>query len=66
VIKREGHDDWLNLGWAFPHKDAKGFNIMLQEFPLDGKIVCREAVHEGSGPEPPHQERNERRPRRGR
>ena len=43
VIKREGQDDyWLNLGLAFPHKDGKGFNIMLQAFPLDGKIVCRE------------------------
>ena len=43
VIKREGQDDfWLNLGLAFPHKDGKGFNIMLQALPLDGKIVCRE------------------------
>lgn len=43
VIKREGQDDyWLNLGIAFPHKDGRGFNIMLQAFPLDGKIVCRE------------------------
>ncbi len=43
VVKREGQDDfWLNVGLAFPHKDGKGFNIMLQAFPLDGKIVCRE------------------------
>lgn len=43
VIKREGQDDfWLNLGLVFPHKDGSGFNIMLQAFPLDGKIVCRE------------------------
>ncbi len=43
VIKREGQDDfWLNLGLVFPHKDGKGLNIMLQAFPLDGKIVCRE------------------------
>jgi hypothetical protein len=49
VIKREGQDDfWLNLGLAFPHKDGKGFNIMLQAFPLDGKIVCREIVEEAS------------------
>jgi len=32
----------VNLGLAFAHKDGKGFNIMLQAFPLDGKIVCRE------------------------
>lgn len=43
VIKREGQDDyWLNLGLVFPHKDGGGFNIMLQAFPLDGKIVIRE------------------------
>jgi len=43
VIKREGQDDyWLNLGLAFPHKDGGGFNIILQAFPLDGKIVVRE------------------------
>ena len=43
VIKREGQDDfWLNLGLAFAHKDGKGLNIILQAFPLDGKIVLRE------------------------
>lgn len=43
VIRRDGQDDyWLNVGLAFPHKDGGGFNIMLQAFPLDGKIVCRE------------------------
>src|SRR5438067_5699506 len=43
VIRREGQDDfWLNLGLVFEHKDGKGFNLMLQALPLDGKIVCRE------------------------
>jgi hypothetical protein len=43
VIKREGQDDyWLNLGLAFPHKDGKGFNIILQAIPFDAKIVIRE------------------------
>jgi hypothetical protein len=43
VIKREGQDDyWLNLGLAFPHKDGKGFNVMLQAIPFDQKIVLRE------------------------
>ena len=47
VIKREGQDDyWLNIGLAFPHKDGKGFNIVLQALPLDGKIVCREITNE--------------------
>ena len=40
VIKREGQDDyWLNIGLAFPHKDGKGFNVVLQALPLDGKSV---------------------------
>jgi hypothetical protein len=43
VIQREGQEDfWLNLGLVFDHKDGKGFNIILQAFPLDGKVVCRE------------------------
>ncbi len=47
VIRREGQDDfWLNIGLVFPHKDGGGFNIMLQAFPLDGKIVCREVAAE--------------------
>ena len=42
VIRREGQDDfWLNLGLVFPHKDGKGFNLMLQALPIDGKLVCR-------------------------
>jgi hypothetical protein len=27
---------------AFPHKDGKGFNIILQAIPFDAKIVIRE------------------------
>ena len=67
VIKREGQDDyWLNVGLAFPHKDGKGFNIILQALPLDGKIVCRENANE----EPEQQQsrsarNNDRQPRRG-
>lgn len=54
VIKREGQDDfWLNIGLVFPHKDGSGYNIMLQAFPLDGKIVCREITAEDSAEEPP-------------
>ena len=42
VIERPKQDDfWLNIGLVFPNKDDGGFNIMLQAFPLDGKIVCR-------------------------
>jgi hypothetical protein len=47
VIRREGQDDfWLNIGLVFPHKDGNGFNLILQAFPLDGKIVVREIKEE--------------------
>jgi hypothetical protein len=47
VIRREGQDDyWLNIGLVFPHKDTNGFNLILQAFPLDGKIVCRTITDE--------------------
>jgi hypothetical protein len=43
VLKREGQDDfWQALGAAFPHQDGKGFNVVLQALPIDGKIVLRE------------------------
>lgn len=52
VIKRDGQDDyWLNIGLVFPHKDGGGFNIMLQAFPLDGKIVIREITAEDEAAE---------------
>jgi hypothetical protein len=59
VIKRDGQDDyWLNLGLVFPHKDGSGFNIILQAFPLDGKIVCREISEEDAAePVSPQQPR---------
>jgi hypothetical protein len=65
VIRREGQDDfWLNVGLVFPHKDGDGFNIMLQAFPLDGKIVCR-AIAEGEAEQPQQQPRRERTGRAG-
>jgi hypothetical protein len=68
VIKREGQDDfWLNVGLAFPHKDDKGFNIILQAFPLDGKIVCREVTDDDAAevaPEPGQGDRGVRQRRR--
>lgn len=56
VIRREGQDDfWLNVGLVFPHKDNGGFNIMLQAFPLDGKIVCREITDDDRDESPAQQ-----------
>src|ERR1700676_1751638 len=66
VIKREGQDDyWLNIGLVFPHKDGNRFNLILQAFPLDGKIVAREITEEdAAGPAPPARGRQEQ-PRGG-
>ena len=36
--------DWTKVGVAFPHQDTKGFNVLLQAVPLDGKMVLR--LHE--------------------
>jgi hypothetical protein len=56
VIRREGQDDfWLSVGLVFAHKDGKGLNIMLQAFPLDGKIVCREIDAAENAEEPGEQ-----------
>ena len=54
VIKRPSADDyWLNIGVAFPHDDAEGFNILLQALPIDGKIVLRTyKEEEAQEPEP--------------
>ena len=36
----EGKKYWSRIGTVFPHKDGKeGFNIELDAFPTDGKIV---------------------------
>ena len=43
VEEREGQDPfWLKIGAAFEHKDAKGYNLVLQALPIDGRIVLRE------------------------
>jgi hypothetical protein len=67
VVKREGQEDyWLNLGLAFPHKDGKGFNIILQALPLDGKIVCRELAEDEPEQQTQRSGRNDRPQRRSR
>ena len=39
----DGEDEnfWLNIGSAFEHADGKGFNLILEALPLDGKLVLR-------------------------
>ena len=49
---KNGDDEkfWLNIGSVFAHSDGKGFNIILEALPLDGKLVLREVKE--SEPEP--------------
>jgi hypothetical protein len=66
VIRREGQDDfWLNIGLVLPHKDGAGFNLILQAFPLDGKIVCREIKEDEAAPPDPQPRGKQEAPRGG-
>lgn len=38
---REGESYFNRVGAAFPHKDGQGFNINLEAFPTNGKVVLR-------------------------
>lgn len=38
---REGESYFNRVGAAFPHKDGQGFNIDLEAFPTNGKVVLR-------------------------
>ena len=38
----EGKDSkWTEIGVAFPHKDNKGFDILYEVVPLNGRITLR-------------------------
>ena len=38
----EQETSWLKVGVAFAHKDGKGFDILLDAFPVWGRVVVRE------------------------
>lgn len=42
-VVREGKENsyFNRIGAAFAHKDGKGFNILLDTVPLDGKVTLR-------------------------
>lgn len=39
--KQDGADFWTKIGVAFAHNDGKGFSVMLEAMPFDGKITIR-------------------------
>jgi hypothetical protein len=43
LVVREGRDQgyWTRIGAAWPHKDGKGFNILIDTVPLNGRISLR-------------------------
>jgi hypothetical protein len=44
VRDREGQKGfWARIGAAWEHADGSGFNIQLEAFPLDGRVVLRVA-----------------------
>ena len=55
VEDRGENDDpfWLKIGAAFPHKDGKGFNIVLSAFPIDNRLVLRVPSETPEGEEKP-------------
>lgn len=39
---KDGEKDktfWLQIGSAFPHKNGKGLNVILDALPVNGRIV---------------------------
>lgn len=43
VRNRDGEEDgfWTRVGVAFPNADGKGYNVLLDAVPLDGRITLR-------------------------
>lgn len=43
---RDGKDKgfWTRIGVAWQHRDGKGFNVLLECTPLDGRITLRVAA----------------------
>lgn len=44
---REGGDNrqdfWTKIGAAFAHNDGKGFSLLLEALPVDGRLTIRAA-----------------------
>jgi hypothetical protein len=39
--KEKGNSFWTRIGAAWQHGDAKGFNLLLDVVPLDGRVSLR-------------------------
>jgi hypothetical protein len=45
---------WMRVGVAFPHAEGPGFNVELQCFPRDGKLVALAPSEEELDPDAEH------------
>ena len=50
--KPNGNEDsfWTKIGAVFAHKDGKGYDIVLECLPLDGRISIREPKDKEQNP----------------
>ena len=37
----DNQSNWTRIGVAWSHQDSEGFNIVLDNLPLDGKLTLR-------------------------
>lgn len=43
TVKGNGKEArWIDIGAAWPTKDAQGFTLILDALPVDGRVVMRE------------------------
>ena len=41
--RENGSDFWTKVGAAFAHNDGKGFSLILEAYPVDGRLTIRKA-----------------------
>jgi hypothetical protein len=44
VVRERGDDkkaNWREIGVGFAHKDGKGFDVLLDAVPVNGRVVMR-------------------------
>jgi hypothetical protein len=45
----EKKSKWREVGAAFAHKDGEGFDIVLEAFPVSGKVTLRKPKEKDEG-----------------
>lgn len=43
---------WTRIGRLFPHKDGKGYDLVLNALPINGRIVVRQEEREETPTQP--------------